>query len=67
MTDTELAMEPEVQRRLDMMARVFEWWQHASDEERITFTRIAMDQERLEQLTELKLNSIDAQTTDAQT
>jgi hypothetical protein len=55
-------VEPEVQRRLDSMNYVFEWWQHASDAERVAITRIAIEHERLERLADPKLKPADAPT-----
>jgi predicted Fe-S protein YdhL (DUF1289 family) len=56
-------MEPEVQRRLDMMAEVFEWWQRASDAERVAITRAVIELERVERrwLADPKLKPVDAQ------
>jgi hypothetical protein len=40
--------EPILQRRLDMMADVFSWWQRTTNEEHIAIMRLVIDQERLE-------------------
>jgi hypothetical protein len=53
-------LDPEVQRKFDAIARFIAWWLRATDEARITITRIAIEQERLEQLAERK--PADAQT-----
>jgi hypothetical protein len=45
-------MTPEERRKFDAIAHVVEWWLRATDEARIVLVRIAIEQERLEQLTE---------------
>jgi hypothetical protein len=47
-TKVEITYEPILQRRLDLIASVFAWWQKASDEERVAITRIVIAQEQLE-------------------
>jgi hypothetical protein len=56
-------MEPEVRRRIDVITEVFNWWQRASDAERVAITQAAIEQERIERrLADLKLKPADAQT-----
>jgi hypothetical protein len=50
--------EQEVRRRVDDVTHVCNWWQHASDAERVAITRIVIKQEWLER----KLKPADAPT-----